>query len=255
MASSPLFAYDMPDNGGFGLYSSVNAFNTGEAQKPFAANLPNYLTNLQQGANNTTQQLKGQLPDDVINQIAQQAAERGVANGSPTSPNSRAAYLKALGLNSLQMMQQGQQNFSKQIEDTPVPQIFNPASLIVPERLASIELGAAMNGRNAGRGGGGMNVGMPSLTAPTRDFSTRSMPNVMASGPSWGTGPVTDTTTLSNNWWNTYGQPAGGGGQPDFYDQFLQGNNPTATGGYNDQYEFGDEEPASNTVSDYDWFD
>lgn len=39
------------------------------------------------------QELAGQVPQDVVNQLAQQAAERGIAIGSPGSPNSLANYL------------------------------------------------------------------------------------------------------------------------------------------------------------------
>ena len=113
MATSTLAFSDLAD--------SANKFMTGQAIAPYLANLPNYANMVGSRTENITQQLKGQLPQDVINQIGQQAAERGVSSGSPGSPNANSAYLRALGLNSLQMQQQGNQNLSGAIADTPVP--------------------------------------------------------------------------------------------------------------------------------------
>lgn len=59
-------------------------------------------------------QLRGQLPTDVINQIAQRAAERGVATGSPGGPGANAAYLAAIGRSSLDLVGQGQKAYEAQ---------------------------------------------------------------------------------------------------------------------------------------------
>lgn len=127
---------------------SINQFMTGQSVAPYLANLPGYAGMVAQRSQNTAQQLSGQLPQDVINQIAQQAAERGIGTGTSGSANSGAAYLRALGLNSLSMMQQGSQNLSTAIADTPVPELFNPASLYVPSTLAAQEQSAAQQGMN-----------------------------------------------------------------------------------------------------------
>ena len=132
----------------------TNRFMTGEAIAPYLANLPNYANMVGARSESTTQQLRGQLPDDVIRQIQQSAAERGISTGTSGSPNNNAAYLRALGLNSLQMQQQGSQNLTASIADTPVPQLFNPMSLYVPMTLANAGLAAAGAGRKAGAGGG-----------------------------------------------------------------------------------------------------
>lgn len=128
------------------LASGVNQFMTGQAMAPYLANLPNFAANMGKRSENTTQMLEGQVPQDVIQQIAQQAAERGISGGAPSSPNSGAAYLRALGLNSLQMQQQGAQQFSQEIADTPVPEIWNPMSLAVPMMLGQQEQNAARQG-------------------------------------------------------------------------------------------------------------
>ena len=80
--------------------------------------LPNYapptdpaLAGLTAQSNSTlSQEFNGQLPQDVQQQIQQQAAERGISSGV-NSPNSGAAYLRALGLNSLDMVNNAQKAF------------------------------------------------------------------------------------------------------------------------------------------------
>jgi len=131
------------------LAAALNAFMTQQAAAPYIANLPNYQGMLGQATANAGSQLRGEIPRDVINQIQQAGAERGIATGMPGSPNANAAYLRALGLTSIGQQQTGATNLHNLIADTPVPQLFNPASLFVPERLANQELGAAVAGRNS----------------------------------------------------------------------------------------------------------
>mgnify|MGYP001564777869 FL=1 len=60
-------------------------------------------------------QLGGQLSPDVINQIAQRAAERGAGRGIVAgSPNANAAYLAAIGKTSYDVQQAGQRAFEEQ---------------------------------------------------------------------------------------------------------------------------------------------
>lgn len=139
------------------LTTDLNKFMTDQAVLPYIMNLPNYQSMLGRATGNTGSLLRGEVPDDVLKQIQQSGAERGVATGGPGSPGANAAWLKALGLTSTQLQQQGQQNFSQLIQDTPVSPLFNPASLFVPERLAQQELNANIAGRRSvgGTGGGG----------------------------------------------------------------------------------------------------
>jgi hypothetical protein len=123
---------------------------TSQALQPYAANLPGYANMVGQRSENTSQMLRGELPQDVINQISQQSAERGVGGGQAGGPNSNAAYLRALGLNSLDVMGQGSQQLSQSIADTPVPELWNPASLWVPTVLGQQEQAAASAGLRRG---------------------------------------------------------------------------------------------------------
>lgn len=122
---------------------AINRFMNSQALNAYKANLPGYANAVGQRSENTQQMLEGQLPQDVIGQIGQQAAERGIGGGNPGSPNANAAYLRALGLNSLDMMGQGSQQLSQSIADAPIPELFNPASLWVPTVLGQQEAEAA----------------------------------------------------------------------------------------------------------------
>lgn len=122
--------------------ADINKFMGNQALLQYSRNLPGYANAVGQRMENTQQMLEGDLPQDVVNQIAQQSAERGVGGGG-VSPNSNAAYLRALGLNSLDMQMQGSKELSSAISDTPLAELWNPASLWVPTVLGQQERAAA----------------------------------------------------------------------------------------------------------------
>lgn len=127
---------------------ATNAFMTGQAVAPYLANLPNYANMVGQRTENIGQQLEGELPQDVLNQIMQRGAERGIMTGASGSNNSNSAMLQALGLSSLQMQQMGSQGLTQAIADTPVPELFNPMSLFVPMQLGQAQQNSAIAGQN-----------------------------------------------------------------------------------------------------------
>ena len=150
----------------YGTARDVNQFMTHQAIAPFLQNMPNYANLVGKRGEITSDMLSGQLPRDVMQQIQQAGAERGVAQGSPGSSNSNAAMLRALGLNSLQMQGQGSQMMSQSIADTPVPELWNPMSLYVPTKLGQMGLSAARGGGGAGGkppGKEGLPPGPPSI--------------------------------------------------------------------------------------------
>lgn len=118
-----------------GLYKlagSVNAFNQAQAPLGLQANLPGYQGMIGQSSRNIAANLAGQVPQDVVNQIAQQAAERGTATGLGTNaPNSNAALLRALGLSSLGQTQLGEQQLTAAIGRTPQGPVFDPSKFFV----------------------------------------------------------------------------------------------------------------------------
>lgn len=207
------------------LASNTNALMTQQAKAPFVSNLPNYEQMVAQRSQNTGAQLRGEVPQDVVNQIIQGAAERGILTGSPGSPNSNAAYLRGLGLTSIGQQQAGSQNLSQSISDTPVPQLFNPSSLFVPEHLGSMELSAAQAGMGSGRGGGGGygggSIGMPSLGFNFPDTPASWQRQDYQQGPAVGrTGYFADdepgmfnSSTFSGGMYTGGGRTSGGQGQ------------------------------------------
>ena len=115
---------------------------SGQANLALSRGLPQYGRLASQSSQNILGLLRGQVPEDVTQQIQQRGAERGVAMGSPGSPNANAAWLRALGLTSLGLQQQGEQNLTGAVARTPIPELWNPLSLYVPERTALNELQA-----------------------------------------------------------------------------------------------------------------
>ena len=132
------------------LAAALNAFMTQQAKQPFIANLPDYENLVAQRSKNTGAQLRGEVPTDVTNLLMQHGAEGGAGRGfAPGSPNTNSAWLAALGLTSIGQQEMGSKNLTQSIADTPVPQLFNPASLFVPERLGLMGLGAAQAGQRS----------------------------------------------------------------------------------------------------------
>ena len=126
------------------LAQGVDTISNAAAPLGLESNLPGYESMLGTASANTQQELSGQLPQDVVNQITQEAAERGVATGQGAgSPNTNAAMLSALGLTSLGEEQTGASNLSTLIGETPQGAQFNPASMFVtPEEQQAADQAA-----------------------------------------------------------------------------------------------------------------
>lgn len=128
----------------------INQLNIQAQQNANAARIPNATGLEQQSSANIASQLSGELPADVVNQIAQAAAERGVAGGISGSPNDTAAYLKALGLTSYDMTQQGQANLTSALGRNQAASTFDPSALIItPTQAATIANQTYANQLNA----------------------------------------------------------------------------------------------------------
>ena len=131
----------------FGLANQFNQFMSQQASIPFEMNLPGYTSMREQQSGNIGAQLRGEVPMDVRNLISQAGAERGVMGGQAAgSPNANAAWLRALGLTSIGQQQAGQAGLTAAIQQTPYPELWNPAGLYTSERLAQEELEQAQAG-------------------------------------------------------------------------------------------------------------
>jgi hypothetical protein len=119
-----------------GLTSEMNALNVQGQTQANAARIPGSTALETQSSGNIAQELQGNVPTDVINLIGQQAAERGISGA-----NTNAAYLRALGLTSLQQQQQGQANLSAADARNPGAPLFDPTSqLLTPYQAGSLNL-------------------------------------------------------------------------------------------------------------------
>lgn len=203
------------------------------------------------------QELKGQLPSDVLAQIQQQQAERGVAGGVAGSENSNAAYLRALGLTSLDLTQRGQQNLTAAYGRNPAAPLFDPSTqLMTPyqtgeltlaqqqeaDRVALEQQRLALEGASIGsRGGGGGGYGM-AIPAPTTGGGGPG--EVVGYSPSLG--PQTGIIDVGapdpyQSWWkNTFGTntpPTGlpGSGYSNLNTDLTQGQ-AAAVQGYEDLF-------------------
>lgn len=221
--------------------------------------LPGYGTDLDNVGSNITAETAGQLPADVIQQITNQAAARGVSNGTGAAATNQD-LLKTLGLTSLNLTQMGQQGLNTQLGMLPGAQLYqNPAfypttgqtyeagvqnslDAAAPDPFAAgnAAIGAAGGGFNAGFGGGG--GGLPPTPGGTSPSTAGGSPGgTLAGGPGWIPGvPIgapsnMDTLSALLQSYNPNGNASGGsaGGEPYNTNvgpgQSYFGNNPAAT--------------------------
>ncbi len=124
-----------------GTASNLNTFNQNQLLGQYNMAIPNYAALTQTASGNAMQQLTGQVPDDVINQLLTGAAERGITGGMPGSANSNAAYLRALGLTSIGQQATGMANLHQLSADAPIAKPFDPASMFVtPEQQQEAQM-------------------------------------------------------------------------------------------------------------------
>lgn len=159
------------------LTTMINNLNLTAQKASNEGRIPNDPALEAKSSANIGSELAGQVPSDVINLLQQQAAERGIATGSPGSDNSNAAYLRALGLTSLGQEQTGQADLTRALARNPGARVFDPTSqLLTPAQAGGLNLESARNtldwfralqggGSGGARGGGG---GMPT----TQDTAT-----------------------------------------------------------------------------------
>lgn len=127
----------------------INQINQQAQHAANAARIPGALGLENRSSINIENALQGKLPADVITQIAQRAAERGVSSGNPYGANSNADYLRAIGLNSLQLQNTGQDWLTAALARNPSAPIYDPGRLVVtPLQQAEFALQAANFGLN-----------------------------------------------------------------------------------------------------------
>lgn len=188
--------------------------------------LPGYQTSLNNIGANVQSETAGQLPQDVTNQITEEAAARGVANGTGSAAVNQD-LLRTLGLTSLQLTQMGQQGLDTQLGMLPGAQLYqnpsfypttgqnyegdlqNSIDAAAPDPFsagnAAIRAAGAGYGVGAGSGGGGL------PPTPNNRTSSSVIPGVPLSGPAGG---------------NVNTGPASQSAVSDWLAQYVQQNNP-----------------------------
>jgi hypothetical protein len=116
-------------NTGYGSIPSLPAYTTDtstttgtDIQAQMLKNLPGYANLSAADSSNIGGNLAGTLSPDVIAQMQQAGAERGIATGTEGSGSNNAAYLKALGLTSMQLQQLGHTQLTEAMGRTPIQQ-------------------------------------------------------------------------------------------------------------------------------------
>lgn len=181
----------------YGLGGGINQFQAQQAGAQVATNLPGYKDLVAKSSGNIQDLLAGQIPEDVVSQIIQGAAERGIMTGSPGSPNANAALLRSLGLTSLGLQEKGETELTAAIGRTPTGGMFQPASMLVsPEQQQAAEA--------AGR-----------LYASAPDPSAAAAASLRTASAGLGAGLGSVSPVLPGAQSFNYGAPAGGGYRDD----------------------------------------
>jgi len=220
------------------LGGSLNDFNQSELIDQYENALPGYGGMVGQSSRNIASKLAGVVPTDVLEQLQQGAAERGIGSGSYLDDNQSAAYLKALGLTSLDLQNQGESELTNAIKRTPTAQLFNPGSFLVsPEDMQASNWAAnqfaaapdptlaaqeaerrALAGINAGKaaaGGGGSTmlpsgglgaVNPVSGTAFNPFSGGGSLPTGLGGRTNAGSSALSEDQKLVNWWENMFGE-------------------------------------------------
>jgi len=186
----------------------INQINRGAQTQANQARIPQNPQLEAQSSSNISSELQGQLPPDVLALLGENAAQAGVASGSPGNP---AAYLRALGLTSLQQQQTGQANLTAADARNPAAPIYNPSQqLITPYESAQLGLEAAgLAGRSTGAGGAA-----PRGTAAPTGYGTYDQPMTSTSNMPPYNGPADPTATWLQSIGFNPNAPSGPTGQP-----------------------------------------
>ena len=191
--------------------------------------LPGYSQDIANIGTNITAETAGQLPQDVITEIQQQAAQSGATTGG-----SNAAYLKALGLTSLGLESTGLSNLETTLQGLPGaaeannPNIYpttgqaldaaqqNSVWAAAPDPLAAAQAGLAATGAGYGAGAGSVGGRLPATPTVAAGAPP---PEVMLQGGDGGdSGNAAGSPGALTNWTSWYKSINPSAGVPDTSD-------------------------------------
>lgn len=136
----PVNAIPMPTTiQGLGdLTSQINAMNRAGQTAALNARIPGAAGLEQQSSDLIGSELRGEVPIDVQQQLQNRGAEGATLSGG----NASAAYLRALGLTSIDQTQRGEQNLTAADARNPAAPIFDPSTqLLTPAQAGQLALG------------------------------------------------------------------------------------------------------------------
>lgn len=162
----------------------ISNINIDAQQKANAARIPNATGLESKSSEDIGAALRGELPADVVRQLGQRAAERGVYTGNPMGASTTADLMRSLGLTSLDLTNKGQEWLTAALGRNPGATPANTQALVTTpaqaEQLAIArenmqldylaKMAAIQEARNrtrSGYGGGGGGSGGGSFRPAT----------------------------------------------------------------------------------------
>ena len=197
----------------------ISQINIDAQQKANAARIPNATGLEQKSSQNIQSALSGQIPNDVYSQMAQRSAERGVSTGNPMGANSTADIMRALGLTSLDLQNQGQSWLTNALGRNPGANVANTQALVTTPAQAEA---LALQREN-------MQLDYLARMAAINAANNRSRSGY--GGPSGGGGSFRPAT----NWQGGGEAPVGTGFQPPIAGPWHDPGNPANPGWISDE--------------------
>ena len=197
------------------MASTVTGANIASQRAALGARIPGAAGLESQSSKLIGQELAGQVPQDVMRLLAQQGAEGAAVTGG----NPNAAYLKALGLTSLDLTGRGESELSAAYARNPAAPIFDASTgVLTPgqagqlaisggqlqlagqteadrvalenRRLAIDAQELALRGRGGGGGGGAVSVPPPTAPGLPMDVAYNMFGPIGPNNPAFPTGPI-----------------------------------------------------------------
>lgn len=112
------------------LAGAQNTFNASELDRLLESSLPGLKGMQSQRAGNIASFLRGEIPDDVSDQVFRRGAAQSVAGGFAGSPAGRNLVARDLGRTSLDLMNLGSGQLNSAIGSAPLPRILQTQDLL-----------------------------------------------------------------------------------------------------------------------------
>lgn len=216
--------------------AQLNAFNQQQLLNQYRGLNPAFDASYAQAGQNARGMLAGQLPPDVIRQLQQNSAEFGLNAGVSGSQLQSYQGLRALGLNSLDLMNRGQANLLSLTSGTPTAGLSNPQSSFItpgqqqesavynaalaaapdPQKAAENALAIARQAQIQPGATGGRSVNPAGISRPTSSSITSDIisryaspmnPTGYMSGTQYGTAREQPAAINTGDGWNSYNAP------------------------------------------------